>query len=203
MKASILSGLVFVSVPVLVAPTYGDDLSKPYEVSNVAGDLYAFRNNFYRNIFLVTDKGVIATDPLSVEAGLILRDEIAKITEQPVKYVAYSHSHWDHVEGGQVFKDGGAQFIAQEMCAANFKENPNPDVVMPDITFKDSYKIELGGKSLEIYYYGPSHDNCLSVMIARPANVLFFVDVVNPPSGCKCFTTPHLPTPICTTSCRF
>ena len=145
--------------------------------------LYAFRYGPYRNIFIVTDEGVIVTDPLDVKAAGPMREEIRMITDQPVKYVAYSHSHWDHASGGQIFKDEGAQFVAQQECAKNMVETPHPDVVLPDITFEDDYKIELGGRSLELYYYGPSHDDCMVVMIARPANILFVVDITSAPSG--------------------
>ena len=145
--------------------------------------LYTFRYGPYRNIFIVTDEGVIVTDPLDVKAAGPLRAEIAKLTDQPVKYVAYSHSHWDHASGGQIFKDEGAQFVAQEECARNMQETHHPDVVLPDVTFADDHTIELGGRSLELYYYGPSHDDCMVVMIARPANVLFVVDITSAPTG--------------------
>jgi glyoxylase-like metal-dependent hydrolase (beta-lactamase superfamily II) len=132
---------------------------------------------------VVTEEGVIVADPINLNAATILREEIRKVTPWPVKYVAYSHSHWDHVGGGQVFRDEGARFVAQEQCAANLRENPGVNVVMPDITFRDRYRIALGGKSLEMFYFGPSHDNCLVVMLVRPANMLFVVDVANPPYG--------------------
>ena len=41
----------------------------------------------------------------------------------------------------------------------------------------------MGGASLELFYFGPSHSNCMVVMLAEPANVLFTVDVANPPNG--------------------
>ena len=154
-----------------------------WETEKITDDVYGFRYSVYRDIFMVTDDGVIATDPINVKAAKILREEIRKVTSKPVKFVAYSHSHWDHIGGGRIFKDEGATFVAQEQCAANLKESPNADVVMPDVTFKDNYKISLGGKSLELFYYGPSHDNCLVVMHLRPANMLFVVDIANPPSG--------------------
>ncbi|MGA1873120.1 MAG: Ig-like domain-containing protein, partial [Thermoplasmatota archaeon] len=44
---------------------------------------------------LVTDDGVIATDPLGVESAPLYREAIRAVTDQPVKYVIYSHSHWD------------------------------------------------------------------------------------------------------------
>ena len=153
------------------------------EIEELGSGLYAFRYGPYRNIFIITDQGVIVTDPLDVKAARIQRDEISRMTDQPVKYVAYSHSHWDHASGGQVFKDDGAQFIGQEKCLANMRDTPHPDVVFPDITFADSYKLELGNHALELYYFGPSHDDCMVVMIARPANKMFIVDIGSAPTG--------------------
>jgi len=153
------------------------------ETEDLGNGLYAFRYGAYRNIFLVTDEGVIVTDPLGSKEAEVLRQEIAKITDKPVKYVAYSHSHWDHASGGKIFKDEGARFVAQEICAENISETPHPDVIPPDITFSDNYKIELGGHSLELYYFGPSHDDCMVVMVARPANILIVIDIGSAPTG--------------------
>lgn len=50
-----------------------------------------------RSMFLVGDEGVIATDPLNVEAATIYRQEIEKITDKPFRYVAYSSSLLNHV----------------------------------------------------------------------------------------------------------
>ncbi|NND36505.1 MAG: MBL fold metallo-hydrolase [Gammaproteobacteria bacterium] len=160
------------------------------ETEQLAEGVYAFRYTFYRNVFIVTDEGVIATDPMNAKAAAALRQAIAEVTDQPVRYVAYSHSHWDHSSGGQLFKDEGAEFVAQARCAANHVENPNPAVVPPDITFDDYYKIALGGKSLEMFYFGPSHDNCLVAMVINPGNLLFMVDTANPPSGWQMFYNP-------------
>ena len=135
---------------------------------------------------------MIATDPLNPVAGPIYLNAIREVTDQPVKFVAYSHSHWDHVSGGQALKDAGATFVAQSQCAANFLENPEPTVVSPDITFDDYYKIELGGRSLEIFFYGPSHDNCLVAMLINPENLLFLTDIANPPNGWGMFYNPAI-----------
>jgi glyoxylase-like metal-dependent hydrolase (beta-lactamase superfamily II) len=169
------------------------DFMNSYDTEKIGDGLYTFRYGPYRNIFLVSEAGVIATDPLNARAARALRTEIARLTDHPVKYVAYSHSHWDHVPGGQVFKAEGAEFVAQEECLENLRLWPNPEVVPPDITFTDRYKISLGDSELELFHFGPSHDTCLSVMIARPANVLFVVDIVNPPSGWHLEWNPTLP----------
>jgi hypothetical protein len=37
---------------------------------------------------------------------------IEAVTKAPIKYVIYSHSHFDHIAGGKPFKDLGATFVA-------------------------------------------------------------------------------------------
>jgi glyoxylase-like metal-dependent hydrolase (beta-lactamase superfamily II) len=163
---------------------------KLWEIERIAPDLYSFRYTFYRNVFMVTPEGVIATDPLTPEAAATLQAQLPKVTDQPVRYVVYSHSHFDHASGGKVFKDAGATFVAHERCAANWREHTTPDIVMPDVTWKDHHVIELGGRSLELFYYGPAHDNCLAALLFRPANMLFLVDMGNLPTGWTMFYNP-------------
>ncbi len=154
------------------------------ETVKIADDLYSFRWGAYRSLFLVTSEGVIATDPISPQAAAAYRQAIATITDQPVRYVVYSHAHWDHARGGQIFKDEGAEFVAQERCLVNMQESPDPDIVLPDITFAQNYSVALGGKSLDLYYFGPSHGTCLIVMIPRPHKMIYTVDLVTPrPAG--------------------
>jgi len=154
------------------------------ETEQLAEGLYAFRFGAYRSLFMVTDAGVIVTDPISPEAAKEYRAAIAEITDLPVKYVVYSHAHWDHARGGQIFKDEGAKFVAQERCVTNMRESPDPDVVLPDVTFADTYRVELGDAALDLYYFGPSHDTCLIVMIPRPHKMIYTVDILTPrPDG--------------------
>lgn len=154
--------------------------AKVFETTKVAEGVYSFRHVNHRNMFVVTPEGVIATDPIRPEAAKEMVGEIRKITDKPVKYVVYSHEHWDHIAGGKVFKDAGAQFVSQERCLETFIPNPNPLVVAPDITFKDRYDLKLGGTTLEIHYFGPNHGRCSIFMRLPKEKVLFVVDLVTP-----------------------
>ncbi|MGI9291490.1 MAG: MBL fold metallo-hydrolase [Gammaproteobacteria bacterium] len=190
MKKLLLTlGLFFLAVPASAQFIPGIEL---IETEDLGDGLYAFRYGPYRNIFIVTDEGVIATDPLDRKAAKPLREAIANVTDLPVKYVAYSHSHWDHAAGGQPLKDEGAQFVAQRECLRNMAETRHPDVVLPDIVFDDSYSIKLGEHSLDMYFFGPSHDDCMVVMIAKPANILFVVDITSAPTGWEMEYNPHM-----------
>jgi len=175
-------------------PAWNGFVLAGYDTTKIDDGIYAFRYRGTRSLFVVTDDGVIATDPGSVEHSKIFREEIAKITDQPVKYVVYSHDHWDHVPGGQIFKDEGAVFIAQENCAREFIDNPHPDIVMPDINFSDDYTLELGGRSLELLYFGLNHGECMVVMRPDPGDYIFVVDLVTPggaPLGFFSDYSPH------------
>jgi len=93
----------------LPAPVQG------HEVTQIGPGYYTFRYTGVRNIFLITRDGVIVTDPIEPEAATVLRAEIRKLTPLPVKYVIYSHQHWDHVRGGRIFAD--ADFHWRSACA--------------------------------------------------------------------------------------
>lgn len=153
---------------------------KLIETTKVADGVYVFRWWVYRNVFIVTDEGVIATDPMNPKAAGLLMQEIKKVTDKPVKYVVYSHQHWDHISGGKIFKEAGAKFISQEGCIKHFERRPNPAVVMPDITFPDKYQLTLGGKTLELQYFGANHGDCLVTMRLPEEKMIFIVDIVTP-----------------------
>lgn len=153
------------------------------ETERLADGTYAFRQGAYRSLFLVGDRGVIVTDPVNPTFAAAMRKEITRVTDQPVRYVVYSHSHWDRIAGGGIFRDEGARFVAQERCAQNLKETPNPLVVPPDITYKDHYRVKVGSQAMELHYFGPSLDTCLSVIVAQPAKLMMVVGLVNPPQA--------------------
>ena len=152
------------------------------ETIKLGDGLYTFRYGGTRTIFIVTDEGVITADPINTWAAPALKEAIAEITDQPVKYVIYSHQHWDHVLGGSVFKEDGATFISHRNCITHFTRTPNDDLVMPDITFERSYTVTLGGRSLELMYFGMNHGDCLVVMRIPEERMLFVVDLATPGS---------------------
>lgn len=153
---------------------------KPFETTKIADGVYSFRFFFHRNMFVVTKDGVIATDPINPKAAGILMKEIKKVTDKPVKYVVYSHEHWDHISGGKVFKAAGARFISQANCVDEFKNNPNPAVVVPDGTYKTRHDLKLGGRTVELHHFGRSHGSCMTVMRLPKEKLAFIVDIVTP-----------------------
>ena len=149
-----------------------------HEVTEIAPGYYSLRHRANRNVFWITSQGVIATDPGDVEQARVMREEIRKLTPLPVKYVIYSHHHWDHVIGGAIFKREGAKFISHANCARQFRDLPNKDIVMPDITFNsDRHVVRLGERRITLRYLGPNHGDCLVVMTPDHVDIPFIVDL--------------------------
>ena len=69
-------------------------------VTRVTDDVYRFQNRFHVNMFVITDAGVVVTDPINEDAAKWLRGEIGKLTDKPITHLIYSHSHGDHASGG-------------------------------------------------------------------------------------------------------
>lgn len=95
----------------------------PRGITEVTDNLYWAHQDSHRTVFLVTDEGVIMTDPISTEFSTWLKQEIQNRFGVPVRYVLYSHHHWDHVSGGAVFEDT-ATFIGHENMLHNLALPP-------------------------------------------------------------------------------
>lgn len=156
----------------LPAPNQG------HEVTQIGPGYYTFRHLGLRNVFLITRAGVIVTDPIDPTAARVMREEIRKLTPLPVKYVIYSHQHWDHVRGGRIFAEEGATFVSHRNCLAHFKDLPESEIVMPTRTFSgERHVIRLGERRLELRWLGINHGDCLIVMTPDHVNIPFIVDL--------------------------
>jgi glyoxylase-like metal-dependent hydrolase (beta-lactamase superfamily II) len=89
------------------------------EIIKIADDLYRARNGSWYGLFFVTREGIVVVDPLNTDFAMWLKAQLdERFPRLAVRYVIYSHSHWDHVEGGAVFADT-ARFVAQEGMLRN------------------------------------------------------------------------------------
>jgi glyoxylase-like metal-dependent hydrolase (beta-lactamase superfamily II) len=147
--------------------------------------VYIFRYQGHQAMFVVTPDGVIATDPIGERrpAAAAFIGEIRKITQAPIKYVVYSHSHFDHIAGGKPFKDVGAVFVAHKNTKSLLEQRKAPDIVIPDLVVDDTGgKLELGGTTLELLYLGKNHGDNSLIMRLPKEKIIFVVDFL-PLSG--------------------
>jgi glyoxylase-like metal-dependent hydrolase (beta-lactamase superfamily II) len=122
----------------------------------------------------VTTTGIIhLEDKYSRMKGLkssltLMLQEIRKITDEPIRYVFYSHDHWDHTSGGQVFKNEGAEIIAHTDANKWIKTNTVADQIPADSSWSGSHKeYSLGRFTMELHQFGPSHGNGITIFVVN------------------------------------
>ncbi len=133
--------------------------------------------NFISNAgFVVAPQGVVVIDALGSPAlARRLVQKIAEITPKPITHVVLTHYHADHIYGLQVFKELGAQIIAQQdartylnsdtaaqrLVASRTELAPwvddNTRLVPADRWLTDSTTLELAGMRFVVERVGPSH----------------------------------------------
>jgi len=149
----------------------------PFATTKVTDNVYIFRYGNHQSMFIVTPAGVIATDPISERRpAKPYIDAIQAVTKAPIKYVIYSHSHFDHIAGGKPFKDLGATFVAHANAKARIAALKPDDVVIPDQVVGGKRNITLGGTTLELNYVGKNHSDSTLVMRLPKEKIIFTVD---------------------------
>jgi glyoxylase-like metal-dependent hydrolase (beta-lactamase superfamily II) len=142
-------------------------------------NVYVFRYGNHQSMFVVTPEGVIATDPIGYgrpQAVVTYVEEIKKVTDKPIKYLIYSHHHYDHIAGGKPFQDAGAKIIAHKKAKERLAVLKDPATPLPDVTFDRTRTITLGGTALELTYVGLNHSDSSLVMRLPKEKIIFVVD---------------------------
>jgi glyoxylase-like metal-dependent hydrolase (beta-lactamase superfamily II) len=183
--AIVLAGLAQAQTPPTQPAAPAAQPARPtFETTKVEGtdNVYIFRYQNHQAMFVVTRDGVIATDPIGYgrpQAVTTYVEEIKKITPQPIKYLIYSHHHFDHIAGGKPFKDAGATIIAHKNAKARLAVIQDPATVLPDETVDTTRPIQLGGTTLELSYIGLNHSDSSLVMRLPREKIIFAVDFIS------------------------
>jgi len=146
-----------------------------FKLQQMKDNVWRFTAGHYESVFMVTDKGLFLTDPISNEAATWLKGELARRFHVPIRYLAYSHSHVDHAMGGTVLAGDGVTVIAQEYAAEDLRMTRVP-TALPDLSFRDTLTVHLGDSWVELHYHGPNNGYGSVSMRFMPANVLYVVD---------------------------
>ena len=180
--AAVVTGLTGISHAQTPAASPAPAATPPlFATTKVEGtdNVYVFRYQNHQAMFVVTPAGVIATDPISYgrpQAAKTYLEEIQKITKAPIKYLIYSHHHYDHIAGGKPFKDAGAVVVAHRRAKERLAALKSPIVVMPDQVVDGKRTIALGGTTLELHYTGRNHSDSSLVMFLPKEKIIFAVD---------------------------
>ncbi len=179
---------------VLTTPAWAD-------LTKIADNVYSYvgvkdaspASSFAANAGIVIGRdGILVVDTLiSAKEGERFLADIRKVSDKPIRYVVNTHTHLDHAFGNCVFARLGATVISHEADrrslekngaatlknAASFGLKPEDmagtEVVLPSVTFSDRLTLDIGGETVELIHFAPSHTEG-SVVVYLPAKKLLF-----------------------------
>ncbi len=147
----------------------------------IADNVYQLRYEHYYTIFVVTDKGVIAFDPLSDDAAEHYVHAIkAAAPGKPLLAIIYSHRHTDHATGANVLRrefGDDVPIIAHERTLAYLKELADEDIPLPTHTVNDKGEVlHYGDTDIELHYIGYGHTDTMLVARLPKQRMVYAVD---------------------------
>ena len=154
------------------------DFEKGYLVEEISDGLFWVTDGAYNTMFLTTGQGVIAVDaPPSIGENYL--KAISDVTDEPISYVIYSHTHNDHIGAASMFPED-AIFVGHKEAANTLELRNDPNRPVPNVTFDDDFVLEVGTQKLELKYNGPMHEPGNIFIYAPNQKVLMVVDVIFP-----------------------
>ena len=151
-------GLLVAFAGAYVRAQFGREPSK-LDVVKIKDDLFVIHNEAVpgNTTALVTNEGVVLVDDkFEIDFNNILA-QLKTFTSQPVKYVINTHHHGDHSGSNAKFQAMNVDIVANERAWQNMADAKQPG--QPTITYSERGAVHLGGKRVELYYFGRAHTN--------------------------------------------
>src|SRR3954453_19353827 len=154
-----------------------------YHVGRVERNLFWVTDGTYQSAFLLTDDGVALFDaPPTIGHNLrraVDETAVAEGVTNTVTHLVYSHHHADHAGAADLFGDDVVRIGHEDTRRLLLRDN-DPTRPAPDVTFADTYTLDVAGARVELAFPGPNHspDN---IFIHFPDHdALMLVDIANP-----------------------
>ncbi len=183
-KQRLLSMLFLIAgIPGLTAATGAEEQAGDADVEwySIADNVYQFRYEHHYTMFVVTEKGVVAFDPLSDEAAEHYIHAIRTAAPgQPLRAIIYSHWHTDHATGANVLRrefGHDIPIIAHERTLARLKDLDDEDIPLPTKTVSDKGEtLHYGDTDIELRYIGYGHTDTMLVARLPKQKMVYVVD---------------------------
>jgi glyoxylase-like metal-dependent hydrolase (beta-lactamase superfamily II) len=126
---------------------------QPLKTERIMDDLYVITGDGGNTTAYVTDEGVILVDDKNDRNHDDLVAAVKALSGKPIRYVINTHAHADHTGGNQ--KLDGAVIVGHVNERADMIKGKLPGA--PSVTYNDQMTIFLGGKEVDLRYFGRCH----------------------------------------------
>jgi cyclase len=187
-SASWLLSLVLVAL----AAAQGAQDEVAFEVLHVQRNVYMFASTL-GNVTVQVGKdpghdGVLLVDTGPAQLTERIRNEIGKISREPLRYILNTSADRDHTGGNEAFVRPGARafylqpevgVFAQDNVLKRMSSTGSvvPSSAWPTLTFDEGKNFEFNGEPIQIFAERSAHSDGDSIVFFRGSNVLSVGDV--------------------------
>jgi len=126
------------------------------KLNKITDDLYEIEGDGGNVAVYITNEGVIVVDDKFEYDFNDIMAKIKSVTAQPVKYVLNTHHHGDHTGSNAQFPPA-TEIISTANARKNMIDGKQPGA--PRVVFTDETDVFLGGKQVQMRYFGRGHTN--------------------------------------------
>lgn len=169
-------GFILETVMTTVEPYFHGPGIDGTQFEQLSDKVYTFRWNWYRNLIVVTDAGLVVIDPMNTEMATALKQELdRKFPDKKVHTLIYSHYHLDHTRGGAALAP--AEVVAHAKCATYWNEFEHHEVLEPTRVITGDETLNIGGLEIRALYLGLSHTDTLYAFHLPSEKLVFTADL--------------------------
>lgn len=168
--------LVLKTVMTTVEPYFhGADIDGT-KFEQITDKVFTFRWNWYRNLIVVTDAGLVVIDPMNAEMATALKKELdQKFPGKKVHTLIYSHYHLDHTRGGAVLAP--VEVITHQKSPMYWNVVEHEGVLPPTRLIEGDTTLNVGGVEIQALYMGLSHTDTLYAFYLPSEKLVFTADL--------------------------
>ncbi len=146
--------------------------------------------------FIVGERGVLVIDAhINGAMARQIQDAVKRVTAKPILYLVNTNYHGDHTFGNYAFP-ADTRIIAHRKTAERMRNfeyekrsmlatvNNDAGVFadarlrLPDVVFDDYLRVDLGGRVVELYHFGPGNTPGDTVVYAPEAKIAWTGNLV-------------------------
>ena len=169
--------------PPAAAPPPVDFSSVEIKTTDLGDNVYMLEGQGGNITVAVAKDGIIMVDGEFAPLHDKIKAAIARLSNQPIKYLVNTHFHGDHTGGNAPFAKDGAEVIAEanvkKRLAAGttngltgVKTPPAPAEALPSKTYTGAFKLRLQGRVADLKHIANAHTDGDTYVWFKTANVL-------------------------------